>query len=100
VEKIPLVELASFKQLTDEACLAPRDIALDALGDTGLPGRDVEPKQTAGVTVRHLFAHAHSIEAVVPDPGNDRIPIPITGTLSLTPPLCQGGFGFGSERRI
>jgi hypothetical protein len=34
VEKIPLVELASFNQLAEQAGEAPSNIALDALGDT------------------------------------------------------------------
>jgi len=43
-----------------------------------------------GISERHGFAHSHSIEAVVPDPGDDRIPNPITGTLSLHP-VCEQG---------
>jgi hypothetical protein len=49
-------KLACFKQLTEQTRAAPSNIALDALGDAGLAGRHVEAKQTAGVTVRYLFA--------------------------------------------
>ena len=85
VEKIPLIELTGFKQLTEQACLAPCNVAFDTLGDAGLSFWDVKPKQTASVLVLHLLADAHGVKAVVSDPGNGRIPSLTIGTFSLHP---------------
>ena len=59
MELIPLVEFTSFEQLAEEAGFAPSNIGLDALGDTGLPSRDVESEQTAGVTM-HISSRMHT----------------------------------------
>src|SRR5579862_8874572 len=94
MERIPLVELTSLNQLAKQAGLSPCNITFNALANTGFTGWDIEPKQTASVTVWHSLAYANCVEAIVTDPGNGGVPSFVIGIFSRYPGaedhVCKG----------